>query len=179
MTYYIKIIASALLILLIASCSKDLKKIVSEQGHSFEESIELWNDLKKNNSNSYKYTSTFTSAFGFGSSTEITVTDGKVAERSYKEFAVDPSTGELTESDTNNYTEASSEIGTNQIGFAPLTIDELYDSCSGEYLKVSESENIIYFETEPNGLINLCGYFPNTCADDCFIGFNIKSFEFL
>lgn len=175
---FLKIITSTLFFFLLLSCNKNVDQTLSQEGHSFNESRDFWKDQKKEKGNSYMYTSTRSSVFGFGGTTEITVINDKVTKRAYQGFTTDENTGVIVNTDV-NYIEENEDVGTNEPGFTPLTIDELYESCASEYLTVNESENFIYFETEPNGLINHCSYFPKNCQDDCSIGFTIHSFEFL
>ena len=143
----------------------------------FTESLEQWNKLNETNGRSYKYTTTFTSWKGYGATTEIIVMNDEVIGRNYESFQIDNLTGnkEVLES----FQEAESELNTNSYGAPTSTIDELYDSCIKNYLVVSERNNTIYFETNDDDLMILCGYVPNNCADDCFSGIRISSFEWL
>lgn len=178
MKYYLKLIFSCCLIVFTFSCNKNIDNFVSKEGHSFSDSRDLWNELKMGNGNSYKYSSRISSVFGFGSITEMIVNDGKVTGRNYQEFTSDVNTGELINTDV-SYIELNDEVGNNERGFGPFTIDQLYDSCASEYLTVSASDNFITFETTANGLVETCSYFPKECQDDCSIGFTISSFMFL
>tara|TARA_R110000851_G_scaffold279768_1_gene433063 strand:- start:472 stop:612 length:141 start_codon:yes stop_codon:yes gene_type:complete len=44
---------------------------------------------------------------------------------------------------------------------------------------VDKEKNTLYFETEINGIMTLCGFVPNGCADDCYQGISIDSFEWV
>jgi len=160
------------------SCNKNVEQILSEEDQSFNESLDFWKELKNENGDSYMYSSTRSSVFGFGGTTDITVIDNNVVKRTYQGFTTNENTGEIVNTEE-NYVEENEEVGTNEIGFAAMTIDDLYETCASEYLTVSESDNLIYFETEPNGLISHCSFFPKNCQDDCSIGFTIHSFSFL
>ncbi len=166
---------SIVLIGLIISCSKSP---VSEQHDAFEQSLKTWQNLKDDNGEDYAYSSVSSSAFGFGSETIITVISGEVVRRSYQEFTFGENSFDRINTDV-SYLEEGMAIGTNERGLMAVTIDELYDTCAGEYLTVNEVDNNVFFETETNGVVNLCGFFPKNCADDCFTGFSIDSFEFL
>lgn len=170
--------------LTIFSCKKDntnglsiLTTLTGESGLTYNQSQASWLELKNQNGNSYLYQTTFTSWTGFGSTTELKVINGEVVSRIYQEYTIDGGTGnkEITDS----YTETSADLGTHTQGAAPLTIDELYESCAADYLTVDENDNTIYFETEGGGLMTLCGFVPNNCADDCFEGIRITAFEWL
>lgn len=154
-----------------------LTTLESQDGRSYTESIDAWNALKTNNGNSYSYQITFISFTGFGSITELTVTNNVVTSRIYQEFSTDQMTGERDIIDS--FTETGSQLGSNQKGATPLTIDQLYTTCAADYLVVDENENTIYFQTATNGLMTLCGFFPNNCADDCFEGITISAFDWV
>lgn len=154
-----------------------LTTLEGQDGRSYTESIDAWNALKTNNGNSYSYQTTFISFTGFGSITELTVTNNVVTSRIYQEFSTDQMTGERDIIDS--FTETGSQLGSNQKGATPLTIDQLYTTCAADYLVVDENENTIYFQTATNGLMTLCGFFPNNCADDCFEGITISAFDWV
>lgn len=154
-----------------------LTALESQEGRSYTESINAWNVLKTNNGNSYTYQTTVVSFTGFGSITELTVINNIVTSRIYEEFNINQMTGERDIIDS--YIETAANLGSNTKGASPLTIDQLYTSCAADYLIVDENENTIYFETATNGIMTLCGFFPNNCADDCFEGITINAFDWL
>lgn len=170
-----------MLIMTFVSCEKNesikssiLKRLKGENGLSYNESVLKWSELKTKNGNTYMYQITYTSWTGFSNMTELKVTDGIVTSRVYKEFKINETTkqGEIIDS----YTETTDNLGSHTKGAAPLTIDELYNTCANEYLIVDEDKNTIYFETELNGMMTLCGFIPNACMDDCYRGIKIDSF---
>ncbi len=175
------------LTLIFTSCEKDdnvnkselsvLTSLQGENGFSYNESLNKWTELKNNNGNSYIYQTTFVSWTGFGSTTELKVIDDKVAARIYQEFSTNEQTGEREITDS--YTENWDDVGDHEKGASPLTIDELYNSCAGEYLVIDEEKNTLYFETTVNGLMTLCGFVPNGCVDDCYRGISIDSFDWI
>lgn len=150
-----------------------------DSGISYNDSKNLWADLKEVNGDSYTYTVKFISWAGFGWNTTIKVEEGQVSERYYEAFVQKYEGGEYLEEITETYTETGDELGFHETGAEPLTIDELYEICISEYLVVNEAENAIYFNTTDAGVISECGYVPDNCADDCFIGFQILEFEWL
>ncbi|UOR05180.1 hypothetical protein MUN82_19860 [Hymenobacter aerilatus] len=168
---------------IIMSCSKDettnlsvLTTLKGESGISYNESLSKWYELKKTNGNSYVYQTTFVSWTGFGSITEIKIEKGIVTSRAYQEFKINATNGQREIIDT--YTETKANLGSHKKGAAPLTIDDLYNSCASEYLIVDKEKNTLYFDTDKiNGSMNLCGFVPKGCADDCFRGIRINSFK--
>lgn len=159
-----------------ATSLTDLTDTQGESGISYTESSEDWDSLKIANGNSYMYQTTFTSFSGLSSTTEVQVTNGVVTSRLYVEYQANENGGKNL---TDSYTETSTTIGTHEKGAGVLTIDDLYNSCASEYLVVDKTNNTIYFETEINGLMTMCGYLPNNCADDCYVGFSISSFDWV
>jgi len=181
-----KLITLALLGLIFSCEKKDdsatnelsvLKTLSGQSGLSYSESIDKWNELKIKNGNSYIYQTTFSSWTGWGSVTELKVTDGIVTSRIYQEFKTSESNGQPEIIDS--YTETKTNLGCHEKGAKPLTIDDLYNSCASEYLKVDKENNTIYFETESDGLMTLCGFVPEGCMDDCFRGVKINSFKWV
>ncbi len=177
---YLPIVAIAVFL---SSCNdntdplSNLTQLVGETGFSYMDSYDSWTQLKEQNGNSYKYQTTFTSWAGFGNTTEIMVENGVVTGRAYHEFVINDTTGEYKT--MSSYIETSSNLGSNEAGAELMTIDELYSTCASEYLIVKKSENRIYFETDTTGLMTLCGYVPNSCADDCYYGIRIDSFDWI
>lgn len=156
---------------------KNLTSLKGESGLSFNESYSKWIELKKENDNSYIYQTSQISWTGFGAVTELRIENGIIKERKYEEYMEywNPNQRKIIDS----YSENNTNLGSHEKGADLLTIDDLYNSCSGEYLKVNTDNNTLYFETEPNGIMTKCGYVPNNCEDDCFNGITIMSFEWL
>ncbi|NRA93240.1 MAG: hypothetical protein HRU26_11250 [Psychroserpens sp.] len=171
------------LTLIFTSCETNKNKLSvltslkGENELSYNESLHKWTDLKRVNGSSYIYQTTFLSWAGFGSTTELKIVDGKVTARVYEGFSTDEQTGERTITDS--YEEGEETLGSHEKGASPLTIDELYKSCASDYLIVDIENNTLYFETEINGLMTLCGFVPNGCADDCYQGISIDSFDWI
>lgn len=159
-----------LLLICLRSCTK-------EEIWEHKQSLIDWNNLKKDNGNSYKYTTSWSSWVGAGGKTTLTINKGIVISRSYEAYRYDEVNGDkiITES----YEENQENLNSNDSGSPTLTIDQLYDSCINDYLVVNRNSNKIYFSTNDIGIVSLCGFVPKNCADDCFRGFRIDSFEWL
>ena len=151
--------------------------VKGESGYTFIESRSSWKALKKENGDSYEYTLEILSFTGHGNRTTMSIENGKVIKRNYLTFFLNPNTGEMEEQEV--YTETGEEVGSNSEGARPLTIDALYETCASEYLVVDTDKNTVYFDTNSEGVISLCGYVPNGCADDCFQGITFSYFAWL
>jgi hypothetical protein len=154
-----------------------LSQLVGQNGMSYSESIVNWNELKIIKGNSYIYQTLFSSWIGEANITEVTVIDGIVTSRIYEHFQTNETNGQRKIMDS--YSETIDNLGVHENGARPITIDELYNNCSSEYLTVDANNNTIYFETELNGLMTLCGFVPNGCLDDCYIGVSINYFDWI
>jgi hypothetical protein len=164
---------------LILSCSmetvRDNMLVEGENGFNFVESKAQWKDLKKKNGNSYEYTIREQSWTGVGSDTRILVTRGKVTARYFTAFQMSDEDGSIEY--TGGYEEVDKkDIGTHEEGAPPINIDGLYQTCLSKYLVVDPDSNTVYFDTNEEGVISLCGYVPIGCVDDCFEGINMSHF---
>ncbi len=174
-------------LILLFSCKKsddsienrlsELTHLSGHNGISYSESYDKWSYLKNQNGNSYVYQTTFSSWTGFSCTTELKIINGEVVSRIYQEYHVDYPNNPHEIIDT--YLETKNDLGTHDKGAAPMTIDELYASCASDYLVVDEENNNIYFQTEINGLMTICGFVPKGCADDCYRGITINSFDWI
>lgn len=153
-----------------------LTQLIGESGISYNESLSKWADLKAVNGNSYIYQTSFSSWVGFGNRTELKIVDGKVIERVYEAFDIGVN-GDVTILDS--YSETLDNLGENENGGMPLTIDELYETCAADYLIVDQKNNTIYFETSEDQMMMLCGFTPIDCIDDCYTGIRISAFEWI
>lgn len=166
--------------MLLVSCSVDAMQdkfaVEGEHGFNFKESKSAWKELKKKNGNSYEYTVLEQSWTGHGSETIIVVKNGKVTSRHYTAFEISDEDG--TKNITDSYEENQKrEIGSHSSGAPPYTIDKLYNTCLSKYLTVDHEANNVYFETNEQGVMMLCGYEPIGCQDDCFKGIRISEFR--
>eukprot|EP01084_Bolivina_argentea_P115667 205654_1 len=143
----------------------------------YDQSLIQWEEMKGKNDNCYTYDVQTCSAFGFCSLTTLKVekTEGKwlVNQRSYEEYNTQNGNKLITAT----YNELDQEIGKDQRGASPETIDELYVQCPA-YLNKNEQNNYIYFTTNDDGIMSLCGYVSKDCADDCYEGIKVHSIQF-
>lgn len=149
------------------SCKKD----GIAHGGEFGKSYLQWQVFKSACNNSYSYEVVTSSWVGYGTETTITVKQGKVTERSFiaKQY---PGNGAPIIV-AKEWKEDESQIATHMEGAAPLTLDEVYTRAESDWL--SKRDNVkTYFEAANDGMISLCGYVPDGCADDCFTGITIK-----
>mgnify|MGYP007043344030 CR=1 FL=1 len=147
-----------------------------EQMNKLENSAKNWGLLKVENNDSYRYEVTGVSWTGLNWVTAITVEGGQIVSREYERFSYsNDGAKEIKE----NYMETGDKLGTHVNGAKLLTLDELYDVCKQEYLRVDPERNTILFTTFDNGLVSSCGYVPKGCADDCFQGFTLRVIEWL
>lgn len=137
----------------------------------FEKSRDAWQDFKKESKNNYNYTVATYSWTGFNSSTIIRVSNGIVTGRDYTAYTTDGQTGQQTMNE--NWTENVATLNSHTGGEEAITLDAVYEKAATIWLKADPKQNTISFEAKNNGMISGCGYIPNGCMDDCFIGINI------
>lgn len=111
---------------------------------------------------------------GSRSETIVTVEKGQVVGRSYVSKVRKDSSAQMVVRE--QWEEDASSLGSHAAGAEPLTLDKIYQHAKSDWLKKREDAET-YFETRNNGMISLCGYVPNGCADDCFRGITIDYIE--
>ena len=159
-----------IVLVLVFSCIDD-----NDQLDDCLKSLLTWERLKAEHGNSYKYQTKFQSWTGYGHTTDLTITNGAVTRRAYEAYLIsDTGSKEIMDS----YLEDASQLGSHEEGSPVATLEDLYRTC-GQDLKVSERTNSRIFTTDELGIVRSCGYVPDNCADDCFHGFSISSFEWL
>lgn len=194
----------ALVVLLsFAACKKSM-----EYQTSFEKSNKTWQAFKASNNNSYRFMVTGGTWAGASWETAMKVVNGVAVERQFRYTVymdvVMPPTGWTTAkqeeilakmnltaatfrdrigkdlADFLTWTETGAQVGTQKDTPASsyLTLDAVYDKAKNDWLK-KRSGTTHYFEAKNNGLLSSCGYVPDNCADDCFVGINIKLIEAL
>lgn len=161
----IKYLLSLFIALSFLSCKKDV--IQSD----FAKSRDTWQDFKKESNNNYSYTVATYSWTGSSSNTVITVSNGVVAGRNFKAYRTDGQTGQKTEQES--WTEIAATLNSHTGGAEAITLDAVYEKAATVWLKADPKQNTISFEAKNNGMISGCGYIPNGCMDDCFIGITI------
>ena len=171
-----------LISLLLTSCSADAMQsklnVEGEHGFDFRESRTAWKNLKKQHGDSYMYRVLEQSFTGHGSETTIEVLEGKVKARFYVAFIISDEDGSKTITDSYEETHKK-DIGSHSLGAPPLTIDQLYSTCLSKYLTVDHDANEVYFETNEDGVMMLCGFVPVGCQDDCYRGIRISEFSWM
>ena len=164
-------------LLLIGSLFNSCDSDHLEHQDKFEISQKTWLDFKESSNDSYKYTVTSSSWIGFSWETTITVENGIVIQRNFEYTSTEGISTDIQE-DEFQWTETDSEIGTHENGAEPITLNEIYNKAQNDWL-MERNNTTTYLETENNGMISICGYVDNQCADDCFIGVSIKKIESL
>ena len=152
------------------SCKKD--DMVYE--NDFNKSYQSWVNFKKSSGNSYRYRITGGSWTGLGTETTITIREGKVIQRTFVLRMPDKETHLPVVLE--EWTEEKTGLNSHAYAAATLTLDEIYQKASTEWLLNRENVKT-YFETANQGMISSCGYTENNCADDCFVGINISMIE--
>lgn len=137
----------------------------------FAKSRDTWLDFKKKSNNNYKYTVATFSWTGFSAQTIISVSNGVVIGRNYTAYTKDGKTGQQTVYES--WTEDAATLNSHTGGAQALTLDAVYEKAAAVWLKADAKQNTISFEAKNNGMISACGYIPNGCMDDCFIGIHI------
>ena len=151
--------------------------ITGENGYNYVQSQKEWIKLKKKHKNSYQFTVLEQSFSGFGSETTITVVDGDVVSRKYESYRISDEDGSKEMIDS--YFEENEELGSHSEGWPPEDLDKMYRDCGSDYLMVDRETHTLYFDTNEEGVMTLCGNVPDLCGDDCFEGFSISLFEWL
>lgn len=190
-----------LLVVLVSACDS------FEHKSEYDKSFQKWHSFKAASHNSYRYIVTGSTWTGVSWETELVVEEGEVKERKFRythfEGVKRPVNGwdaasaeealnalgmtadEFRERSSGvsfleycQWEEKGVEVGTHTgtAASAPVTLDSIYQLARTEWLR--ERENVTtYFETRNDGLISSAGYVENNCADDCFIGINIRLVE--
>jgi len=130
------------------------------------ESQSVFEELKAEHDNSYKYTRENHSFFAnISTRTIFLVEEGDVVERAFKQQI-----GEGEGSSTTTWMETGAEVGSHTGAHRVATLDDLYAECADEVLTKDPSENFINLSFSPEGLLQVCTYRPIHCADDCTFG---------
>ncbi len=175
-TQFTRRIGLGLLVTMTSLTGCDQSTPDTEQEKGAVTSQRQWEEEKPRHENSYRYTVRFSSAFGFSSTTIITVTDGNVTGRDFEAFTI---SGTGTKTVTQRWSETAGDLMSHPEGAEAVTLDVIYGRCRQQWLTVNTKKHKTYFEKEHNGIISLCGYVPNGCQDDCFEGVRLSAFEWL
>ncbi|NBO92294.1 MAG: hypothetical protein EBV06_08275 [Planctomycetia bacterium] len=134
-----------------------------------KESQTKWLKAREACEGNYTYQVRWSSAFGFGHMTTITVKDNKVVERRYEEFgrpmAIKP--GENPPAPKPKWIETGKDIGSHQTeGAAPLTMDELYAEATKIVEKDVPDNHVRSLGIDKAGLLVYCFVRDKRIADD-------------
>lgn len=142
----------------------------------FDQSFAKWISFKETIGNSYNYTVYNSSWVGTSWQTTIKVTNGVVTERSFKSISTQGLVNVPQEN--KEWIEAGNELNSHQNSEAAdvLTLDQIYDKARTEWL-IKREKATIYFEAKNDGMLSSCGYVPDGCMDDCFVGIHINSIK--
>ena len=138
-------------------------------------SRDTWAAMKARRGEDYDYVVGSYSWAGGVHRTRISVRQGRVVSRAYREEFRGPEEGPLPLS----YEEDADSLGSHDKGAAPVTIDALYETCASDWLAKRAGGNAVQFLTDADGLLKHCSHRPPGCADDCDIGVSIEGIEWL
>lgn len=192
-------------ILLFVSCEKDNQPFENE----LESSYQSYLAFKEASNNHYQYVVSDGTWAGYSWNTTLVVNNGEVVERRFQYTLFNdvpmPAGGwtlEIAEQlldglgDTGwgyshlagdaakllatlNWTQnIDGLIGeTENMAWPIQTLDDVYESAKSW---LSSKENVSFvFETDHDGIISTCGFYPDGCMDDCFTGIRILSIKAL
>lgn len=159
----------------------------------YEKSLKLWEQQKKEHNNSYEFSLVWGSFSGFGYTTRITVKNGKIVKRAYKEFVPKQ---DRKDRKPVKWVEKGEDIGKHTEGQKAVTLDNIYSyaksllnipkesqpsevELDGEKIILTLPKINVYFSTDNKGLIDTAGSTPEGCMDDCFSGFTIRDIKWL
>ncbi len=163
-----------LLLLCLLSVFLGCKKEDFKYENEFDQSFSRWETFKKNVGNSYSYVVYNSSWVGASWQTEITVTNGKVTQRSFKMISAQ-GLGNIPQAER-EWVENDDKINSHTTGAVSLTLDQVYEKAKTEWL-IKRDNVTTYFEANNNGLLSSCGYVEDGCQDDCFVGIHISSIK--
>lgn len=146
-----------------------------EHSTEFQASKQAWLDFKKATNNSYQFIAAESSWSGLAWETTITVEKGVVTQRHFKYTSTKP-LGDDVPKEFLEWTEVGKEVGSHTgTSAAPArTLDEVYSLAQTDWL-LKRDHTKTYFEAKNNGILSVCGYVDDYCADDCFVGVRIRS----
>ena len=129
-----------------------------------------WEKLKKEqNKTTYSYKSKFTYKMMFDVTKEVTFEDNDA-------IALIIHSSKFGDEE---FISEEMNVRTKQGGYelkGIRSIDEMYHYCLNKLFSMSDEENTIYFGVDENGIINMYGFVPKNCVDDCFEGQYIQEF---
>jgi len=127
-----------------------------------KESLAKWEKAKEGCGGDYSYTTGFTSAFGFGSTTSVTVRGNKVAGRKYETFKQEDGKRVTKE----EWVEEGKEVGTHKDGAPAKTLDDLYADAKKVCEEKVGAEKVRSLGFDNAGLLAYCFTRDPRIADD-------------
>ena len=161
-----------LLSLFISAC----KKSDITNKNAYEQSLQTWLKFKENSNDTYKYTVSQYLWPNQRSITIITVANGKITQRYYKNISTKGL--ENIPKKALGWVENESNLNThiNNPAAQAITFDQVYEIAKTTWL-LKEKDSTSIFEAKNNCMISICGFNREGCVDDCFVGINITSIE--
>lgn len=153
-----------LILSLLGACKK------SEYNDELTRSKDVYIAFKASSDNNYKYVVATGSWTGYGSTTTLTIQNGKVVGRAYIAKTVQNNVVRVVV----EWVEDAATLGSHSEGAALQNLDEVYERAQNEWLK-KRDDATVYFEAKNQGMISSAGYVPKNCQDDCFSGITISS----
>lgn len=172
---HLPFLLSAIFLLLITTgCKKSDFKYQSD----YDKSLKVWENFKQNNNNTYQYTVGGGSWTGIGWKTMLIIKDGVVTSREFSYVYPDDWQGTIPSEEELSWNETGDEVGSHDSDSGPAspvwTLDDVYKKAKEDWLQKRKNTQTI-FDTENEGMISQCGYIPDGCKDDCFVGITITS----
>jgi major membrane immunogen (membrane-anchored lipoprotein) len=157
-------------ILILGGCKKEDFRYEND----FDRSFARWVSFKEKTGNTYSYVVSNSSWVGTSWKTEITVTQGRVTQRSFK--ITFPQGLNNLPVESKEWVEKETELNSHSGGAEPVTFDQVYEKAKTDWL-VKRKNVTTYFEAKNNGLLSSCGYVVDNCQDDCFVGISVTSIK--
>jgi hypothetical protein len=158
------------LLVTISGCQKEDFRYEND----FDRSFAQWVSFKEKTGNTYSYVVSNSSWVGTSWQTEITVTQGRVTQRSFK--MTFPQGLNNLPVESQEWVEQETELNSHSGGAEPITFDQVYEKAKTDWL-VKRKNATTYFEAKNDGLLSSCGYVEDGCQDDCFTGIHISSIK--
>jgi hypothetical protein len=138
----------------------------AEDAARLERSLAAWAEVKAACGGSYSYIVRFTSAFGFGHATTITVRDNLVVERKFEQWGR-PEPGKPPVAEI-AWVETGADIGSHaDAGATPArTVDELYAVAKTVVETEPAPHQVRSLGIDPRGLLQHCSIRDTRIADD-------------
>ena len=140
----------------------------------FQRSLNTWKKEKARCQGNYSYRVNWSSWTGFGNETIIVVRNNRVVERQFKSFSP-PKQSSIT-TNTKNWKEKGDLIGSNQEGYPPKTMDQLYSEAANLINRPIPPSHLPTLRLNQGGILLSCFIQDTRIADDAPIqGVNITS----